>query len=206
MKNDKRNYTIKVTKSGSNYSAELFEGGKHIGATQQLDFNKNNDGMKKTEHYQLNFKIDGSALPQGERVTFVSDDDDVMWVWTDTSACPPNRQHMKDVFWVDKNKLTDLRLINMDLKQEMLRFQINMVTNGTPPVPVPLDPIVNNGNNGAPEPFIGGWLAAAVTGGIVGIATALLVGGENLAPADWMAYGLGGAIVGLVVGLIASRI
>lgn len=206
MSRDKREYTIKITKTGSTYDAQLFAGSSHIGATQAIVFNKNADGLKKTAHYKLNFKIDDSALPQGERVRFLTNDADVMSVWTDLTQCPPQGNHMDHSFWVDKNNNgRELTLINMDLKVEKLRFQLFMETNGTPPVPVVLDPIVENGNNGAPEGFVSAFLACIITGGIVGVGTAFAIGGVALGPSSAALYGIGGAIVGLVVGLLASR-
>lgn len=206
MKNDKRYYTVKVTKSGSSYSAELYEGSTHIGATQKLGFNKNVDDMKKTDHYELNFKIDDSALPQGESARFISSNDDVLSVWKDTASCPPQGNYMSDTLWVDKNKNgKELRLINMDLKTEEIRFQLFMQTNGTPPVTIELDPIINNGNNGAPEGLIDAFLACIITGGIVGLATSFLVGGETFVASTGLLYGIGGAVVGAIIGFIADR-
>ena len=208
MSKDKRDYTIKVTKPGTAYVVELFEGSKHIGQGQQLDFDKNTDGLKKTDHYKLKFRIDDSSLANTDKVIFAPDDTDVLWVWTDTSACPSAGNYMPDTFWVDKNNNgKDLQVINMDLRPEMLRFQINMVKANDPAARpfIELDPIVNNGNRGGAEPFMSQYLiAGAVTGAVVGIGAAVLPVDANLAPAS-LVYGVGGAVLGALVGLVLDR-
>lgn len=206
MANDTRDYTIKVTKPGTDYVVELYDGSKHIGQSDPLVFNKTADGLKKTAHYKLNFKIDDSSLSSADKVRFAPADSDVMWVSTDTSQCPPSACHMDDTFWVDKNNNgQDLRLINMDLKKEDLRFKINLVkrqnhSGGF----IELDPIITNGNSGSPEGFSEAYLLiGAVAGGIAALGTLALT--NNIVAQNGLLFGLGGALVGAIVGLLLGR-
>ena len=209
MNRDKRYYTIKVTKPGNDYAVELLEGSRRIGSTDELEFDKNADGMKKTAHYQLNFRIDDSSLASADKVKFAPADTDVLWVWTDTSACPTAGNYMPDTFWIDKNKNgKDLRIINMYLRREKLRFQINMVKANDPTARpfIELDPIVNNGNNGGAEPFMSQYLMTGlVVGGIVGLGATMLPVEAVAAPAA-LVYGIGGAVLGALVGVLLDRI
>ena len=205
MANNTRNYVIKVTKVGTDYHTELLEGGTpKVG---DLDFNKNADGLKKTDHYKLEFTIDNSQLADADKVRFAPSDADVMAVHTDLSLCPPTGSHLQNVFWVDKNKTgSKLQLINMDLKVEKLRFKINMVKISDPAATsfIELDPIIKNGNQGGAEPFSNFAVAPLLTGAIVGIGTALFANAA-LVPPNALVFGIGGAIVGLIVGLVLDR-
>ncbi|MEO8141692.1 MAG: hypothetical protein ABI617_03440 [Sphingomicrobium sp.] len=202
-KND-RDYVIKVTKTGENYATELWE--NNAKKDGDLDFNKNNDGLKKTEHYKLNFTIDNGNLGSADRLIFAPVDDDVMAVHTDLAHCPPDGSQMQDTFWVDKNRDGKLRLINMDLKQQKFRFKINMVrdSNSTVRPFIPLDPIVNNGNRGTAEPLYSWRIAPIVAGAIVGICAAIAVN-IALVPSNAIIFGIGGAIVGAITGLVLDR-
>lgn len=208
MSRDKRYYTIKVTKPGNDYVVELLEGSRRIGTTDELEFDKNADGMKKTAHYQLNFRIDDSSLASADKVKFAPTNTDVLWVWTNTSACPTTGNFMPDTFWVDKNQNgKDLRIINMDLRKEKLRFQINMVKANDPAARpfIELDPIVNNGNNGGAEPFMSqSLMTGVVTGAVVGIGVAALPLDAALAPAA-VVFGVAGAVAGAIVGFVLDR-
>lgn len=205
MAKDTRDYEIRVTKDTQGYHTQLREGGAP--KTDDLDFDKNTDGMKKTAHYKLNFTIDNSQLAEADKVRFALADADVMAVHTDLTQCPPLGSHMPDTFWVDKNNSgSRLQLINMDLRVEKLRFKINLVKISDPSARpfIELDPIIKNGNQGIAERSSSLAIAPLVTGAVVGIGTALLVS-NALEPASILAFGIGGAIVGLVMGLLLDR-
>lgn len=204
MARDSRDYVIRVTKVGPDYHTQLLEGGTP--KTGELDFDKNSNGLKKTAHYKLNFTIDDSTLAQGDKVTFAPNDAEVMAVHTNLANCPPVGSHMPDTFWVDKNVNGKLRLINMDLRPEKLRFKINMVKISDPAARpfIELDPIINNGNRGSGEGFTEFSFAPMLTGLIVGFGTVALVS-NSFIPATGLAFGIGGAIVGLLVGFLVGR-
>lgn len=205
MANDKREYVIKVTKDAQGYHTHLLEGGAPKNG--DLEFDKNTDGLKKTSHYKLNFTIDDSELATADKVRFAPSDAEVMAVHTDLTTCPPLGSHMPDTFWVDKNKSgSKLELINMDLKAQKLRFKINMVKVSDPAARpfIELDPVISNGNQGAPERLDSFVVPALVTGAIVGLGTFAVVS-NSLISATGLLFGIGGAIVGLIVGLIADR-
>jgi len=204
MAKSDRYYVIKVTKSGENYDTQLWENGTQKNG--ELDFDKNGDGLKKTDHYKLNFTIDNGSLGSADRLTFAPVDDDVMAVHTDLANCPPDGSQMQGTFWVDKNHNGRLRLINMDLTQQKFRFKINMVReNNQAARPfIPLDPIVNNGNRGGAEPFYSWRIAPIVAGAIAGIGAAIAVNAA-LIPTNAIIFGIGGAIVGAIVGLVLDR-
>lgn len=204
MAKDKRDYVIKVSKTGANYQTELLEDGV---AKTDLKFDKNSDGMKKTGFYKLEFTIDDSQLAAADKVRFAPADAEVLAVHTDITQCPPVGSHLPATLWVDKNVTgSRLRLINMDLKVEKLRFKINMVKINDPSARpfIELDPIISNGNQGGSESMASYDYASLVTGAIVGIGTAFLVN-NALEPASALIFGIGGAIVGLVVGLVLGR-
>lgn len=202
-KND-RNYVIKVTKNDGNYVTNLWENGAPKNG--EMDFNKNNDGLKKTDHYKLNFTIDNGSLPTADRLTFAPADGDVMAVHTDLLNCPPDGSQMQDTIWVDKNNNGKLRLINIDLKEQQLRFKINLVkANDISARPfIPLDPIVNNGNRGGAEPLIQFRIAPIFAGAVAGIGAAIVTN-IGLMPTNAIVYGVGGAVVGLIVGLLLDQ-
>lgn len=202
-KND-RDYVIKVTLSGGNYQAQLWE--KGAPKTDDLDFDKNSDGLKKTDHYKLNFTIDNGSLGAADRLTFAPLDSDVMAVHTDLLSCPPDGSQMQDTFWVDKNQNGRLRLINMDLLQQKFRFKINMVRENNPAARpfIPLDPIVNNGNRGGAEPIYSWRVAPTVAGAMAGIAATIAVN-SALLPSNPIILGILGAIVGAITGVFLDR-
>jgi len=199
MAKDTRDYVIKVTKDTHGYHTQL-EGGA-------LEFNKNSDGLKKTAHYKLNFTIDNSQLAGPDKVRFAPSDSEVMAVHTDLAQCPPVGSHLPDTFWVDKNNTgSKLRLINMDLRVEALRFKINLVKINDPDARpfIELDPIIRNGNQGAAEPFVSYSYAPLLTGAIVAVGTVMLAN-NALAPASALVFGIGGGIVGLILGFVLDR-
>lgn len=205
MTKDKREYVIRVTKVGADYHTELLENG--VAKNDDLDFDKNADGLKKTDHYKLEFTIDNSQLADADKVRFAPSDADVMAVHTDLNTCPPTGSQLQNVFWVDKNKTGNkLQLINMDLKVEKLRFKINMVKISDPTATsfIELDPIIKNGNQGGSEPFSNFAVAPLLTGAIVGIGAAVFANAA-LVPQNALVFGIGGAIVGLIVGLVLDR-
>lgn len=205
MANDDRNYVIKVTKDAQGYHTRLLEGGAPKNG--DLDFNKNADGLKKTAHYKLDFTIDNSDLADPDKVRFAPDDSEVMAVHTDLSQCPQVGSQMQDTFWVDKNNTgSKLRLINMDLKVQKLRFKINLVKVSDPAARpfIELDPIINNGNQGTAEPMTDFAWAPLLTGAIVGLGTVAAVS-SSFVPATALVFAVAGAIVGLIVGVLLDR-
>lgn len=203
MSNHIRNYEIRVTKNGPDYRTELLENNTPI---TNLRFNKNQNGMKKTSHYQLNFTIDDKSLSNDDKIIFAPSDNDVLAVSTDLSKCPANGSQMLDTFWVDKNQPSRLRVINMDLKVQEFRFKINMVKRSDPASRpfIELDPIVTNGNQGSAEPLVAYSLTPILTGGIVGLGTAALLGASLVSTG--LVYAIGGAVVGLIVGAVLDRL
>lgn len=204
MANNDRKYVIKVTKPGQDYETELLENGAP--KTGELEFYKNNNGLKKTDHYKLEFTIDDRTVADGDKVMFAPSNDHVLAVHTDLTQCPPVGSQMPYTLWVDKNQRDRLRLINMDLKPEKLRFKINMVkvSDPTSQTFIPLDPIINNGNRGGEEPFVSFAYAPLLTGAIVGV-TAALLANSALVPTNALLFGIGGGIIGLIAGLLLDR-
>ena len=205
MAKDTRNYVIKVTKDTQGYHTALYEDGKP--KTNDLDFDKNGDGLKKTAHYKLNFTIDDSAITiNNDKVMFAPSNAEVLAVHTDLNVCPPVGNHMADTLWVDKNVNGRLRLINMDLKDQKLRFKINLVkvSDQSARPFIELDPIIKNGNQGSAEPLYSLRIAPIVAGAIAGIGAAIIAN-NGLMPTNTILFGIGGAIVGLIVGFLLDR-
>lgn len=206
MANDKREYVIRVTKDAQGYHTQLLEGGAP--KTGSLDFNKHTDKLKKTAHYRLEFTIENYQISDPDKLRFAPSDAEVLAVHTDLTQCPPVGSHMPDTLWVDKNiNGSKLRLINMDLKVQDLRFKINLVKVTDPNARpfIELDPVIRNGNQGAPESLKSLAVAPLLTGAIVGIGAALIANNAQ-EPTTVLVFGLAGAIVGLIVGLVFDRL
>lgn len=151
-----RNFIIKASRNGGGYQVGLFErvqgNDVHIPPTTPIRFDKTGNGHKKTDYYRLKFTIQNG--PNCD-LRFLDDLANVMWVHQGATQCPTAFCEVPDALWTDDIKPNSLRLINADLRQEELRFTINLVDrsiqNPTPNDYVPLDPIVSNGNKGSPD-------------------------------------------------------
>lgn len=206
MSHKERKFRILVQeKQGGGYTLTLDEGGHTIPEDVPIVFDKPRDGMKKTDYYQLKFTIENGPNCDLE---FLNDLDDVMWVHNDPAICPNTRCHMKNTFWTNNVNPKNLKLINMDLKQETLRFTINLVERGTTAPYIPLDPIVTNGNQGDPDaPLVeysaSSMVVGAATGALVAVGSIVSVTG--MIEREALVYGIAGGMVGLLVGLMLGR-
>lgn len=151
-----RNFIIKTSRSGSVYQVDLFErvqGNEvQIPPATPIKFDKHGNNHKKTDYYRLKFTIQNGPSCD---LRFLGDPANVMWVHQDATQCPTAFCEVPDALWTDNVKPNSLSLINADLREEELRFTINLVDrsvqNPTPSDYVPLDPIVSNGNKGSPD-------------------------------------------------------
>jgi len=169
----KRTYKVEVLTTGPKPEPVL------KGNPGPLVFNKDNDGMKKVDHYRIRFELDN---PNHTELRFIQDMKDVLWVHADTSACPDSFCEMPGVIWVDEidNDGEWIDVINMDLVKQGFRFTLNLadknITNPTPADYVPLDPIGDNQDRG----FAGSirytstaaTVALGITAGLVAFAAA----------------------------------
>jgi hypothetical protein len=152
---NKRKYKVEVVMTGNPPAPEAVlknDKGTIIGPNDTISFNKDDDGLKKVEHYDLIFELDN---PNKTRLRFVENLDDVLWVHSDTSCCPTSQCSLPGVIWADSvyDYRTALKVINMDMTKEQFRFRINLVDRGiinpTPADFVMIDPIGDNQDRGS---------------------------------------------------------
>lgn len=127
---------------------EMVENGRN---TNELIFDKKHDRiggkkMRKNDHYDIVFTLD----EEGD-YTFVTDEDEVMWVdkgsATSAPPCPTSQMHQKQEFKVQKVSDYVLEVKNKDSDRCLYKFVINLVDKRTKTV-VPYDPIYDNRNGG----------------------------------------------------------
>lgn len=211
MSYTKREYQIAEEMTGTppKPTPVLKSAGKTIGPTEAIVFNKNDNGMKKVDHYRVRFTI---VDFKNTHLRFVPTMADALWAHTDINKCPDSPCSMPGVFWIDDmdKKGEWIDVINMDMIPEDFRFTLNFVdkTNSNPTQAdyVPLDPTGSNQNAGGSGSFYtSSFLSTGVvTGLIVGFGTVALANNDFVAQTALL-YGLGGALVGLIVGFLLDR-
>jgi hypothetical protein len=204
----KRTYEIQIDESGSKPQPVLKYGGKVMGPTEKLIFNKDSDKMRKVDHYRIRFEIENFS---NSKLRFVPSKVDVMWVQNGTS-CPTAPCSLPSVFWTDDLDKDGewIDVINMDMTVEDFWFTLNFcdksISNPTPADYVPLDPGGGNQNEGsAGSDFQSYALAGTAAGAAAAMAAAALLSQGNLVVQDVALYGLIGAVVGGIIGLLFGR-
>jgi len=135
----------------SGYRFHMEEGGKR---RSMLQFNKNNDKMKKSEHYRIEFMLHNT---KGADLRFSKIKGKVMWateVPEPIEQCPAEGDGVEG-FYVDPTEYPNdrkLHVINTDMKVQFLSFALNFVPDGTQEGPdtqyICFDPIIANENGG----------------------------------------------------------
>ena len=135
-------------------------------------FNKDNDNMKKVDHYRIRFELDN---PNQTNLRFIQNKADVMWCHGATT-CPISFCDMPGVFWVDAIDANGewVDVINMDLTVQHFAFTLNFadknISNPTQADYVPLDPVGDNQDAGsAGSDFTISALAAVSLGVLAGM-------------------------------------
>ncbi len=209
----KRTYEIaeEMTGSPAKPTPVLKYNGHIITSTQTIVFNKNDDNMKKVDHYRLRFSLSDF---KNTKLRFVPSMADAMWAHTDVSKCPDSPCAMPNVFWVDDMDKNGewIDVINMNMAVENFRFTLNFVeksvSNPTATDYVPLDPTggnQNTGGTGSGSPLISTSLATGVVTGVVAAIGAVTLASKAFVAQSALLYGIGGALVGLVVGFLLER-
>ncbi|HEY7005958.1 MAG TPA: hypothetical protein VH392_05685 [Sphingomicrobium sp.] len=171
-----RNYKVEVVMTGNPPEPGVIlkdSGGKVIGPLDPIVFNKDKDGMKKVDYYELKFKLHHANQTN---LRFLTDKDNVMWVHGDVEQCPQSNSSNSDfsgVFWVSEVDSDGewVKIVNMDMVVQTFRFQLNLadknIQNPTAADYVSLDPVGDNQDRGGLGTRTPGLYATAVGVGIV---------------------------------------
>jgi hypothetical protein len=180
-----RNYKVEVTMTGNPPKPGVVlknSGGHVINPLDPIVFNKDDDRMKKVDHYELKFKLEQANQTN---LRFLRDAANVMWVHGDLEQCPQSNNSNSDfsgVFWVSEVDSDGewVKIINMDLVAQKFRFQLNLadknIENPTPSDYVSLDPVGDNQDRGGlgVKPSIGvlATVGVGIVAGLVAFAAA----------------------------------
>jgi len=178
MSNDERTIVIKACRDGTppdGYRFEMLPTGEP--ATDRLTFNKDHDGMKKSQKYTVKFSLMNDS---SSNLRFIRDEKVVMWVSKGTSTapgpCPVVSIHDSE-FEVKDLEDYFLKVENKDTIECQYKFVLNFVglnADGKTAL-IPFDPIWDNKNGGADRAFNspGGTLTLGLACGAVlgGLAT-----------------------------------
>lgn len=126
--------------------------GKILNPKDLLIFDKNQDKMRKVDHYRIKFEIeDFSNSP----LQFTTNEANAMWAQKGSShgSCPTSPCNMPGIFWTDHIHPNGkyIEVINMDMTKEEFWFTLNLVEKSNPSSTnyVPVDPGGGNQNGGA---------------------------------------------------------
>jgi len=117
-------------------------------------FDKNNNGMKKTDVYDVHFKLHNK---EDANLRFSAIPEKALWVKTienESEPCPDCPSYW-DGFYLNTDKnfdSNDIWVVNPDMKRQLFAFAFNCVPKGTVEGPkteyVWIDPIGENRNGG----------------------------------------------------------
>ena len=151
MGKDTRKITIKAFRDGSppdGYRFEMLPEGEPN--TDRLTFNKNSDGMSKSDRYTVKFYLVNDS---SSNLRFVSDEKEVMWVSkgtpTDPGPCPAVTCH-DGQFDVKDVEDYYLKVVNKDMDECQYKFVLNFIglNSAGKTALIPFDPIWDNKNGG----------------------------------------------------------
>jgi hypothetical protein len=177
MSKDERTIVIKAYKDGSapdGYRFEMLPTGKPH--TTTLTFNKDHDGMKKSQKYKVKFSLMNDNAT-GADLRFIRDDKEVMWVSkgtpTDPGPCPVVTIHDPE-FEVKTVEDYYLEITNKDDAICQYKFVLNFVgvNSAGKTALIPFDPIWDNKNGG--DDRADSWLGGIL---ILGLACGAALGG-----------------------------
>ena len=208
-----RDVNIYVEPDTSKPGKYLFSMDEGFGATEELKFDKSEDGMWKWENYKINFHLNNR---KGANLKFSKIKSKVLWAEETSLPDPPcpTSQTLDGIFYVAKDSdMKDDRLTVTNSDRDRLRFAFgfNFLQADEQEGPgtnyVLYDPIGTNQNGGWPRSFA--MIAPATVGGAAVGAVAGIVAAPRLSPAATTAtYAWGaviGAIVGYAVGLVLAK-
>lgn len=194
-------YVKPLAGNPGHYSFTMDEG---KGATDELTFNKNDDGLWRWENYRVTFTL---VNEEGANLKFSKDLAKVLWAEPTTLPDPPcpTSQQMDGIFWVKhRNDIEDLTLVvtNKDRTKQRFMFAMNFLPAGENDGPsanyVLYDPIGNNENGGWPRSFTS---ISAATGSATAAGAALgAVATMLLNPAATTMNYVWGAVIGAIIG------
>jgi hypothetical protein len=164
--------------SSSGYSFSMTKGGK---GASTLVFDKNEHGMKKSEHFKIAFKLHNT---KGANLRFSKLADQVMWAMATegpTGQCPPPQSAFPGFYVDPATYIQDdlLTVVNEDMDVQAFSYCLNFVPVGTVEGPdtvyVPYDPIGENRNGGVTRGFTT-YLASPAVAVAAVVAIAAVIG------------------------------
>jgi hypothetical protein len=176
-----RKVTVTAKRNGSKIDFEMEEKGHY---TELLLFNKNDDGIKKTDTYDIIFDLKPDP---GVNVEFVQDKGDVMYVSKGSNShvpkCPKNANgNPQTPFAVTSVSATQLTVNNPDNDVCFYKFALRFIDKDNGNAIVTFDPIYGNQNGG--RSLVNSATTAAFIGGAGGAAIGALfaIMALNMAP------------------------
>lgn len=206
MGNNKRNVQITAKPKAGDPGEYEFSMDEGNGKTTILTFDKTKDGMKKTDDYEIKFKLKNE---DGADLKFSRDLNKVLWAEPTTVAEPPcpTSQQMQGIFYVKSQgdiKDDELTVTNTDPKVERFIFAFNFLPSNEVDGPTAnyklYDPIGDNLDGGFTSKPPSGTSAFLTIGGAVlgGLATLLAM--ESATTMNLVVGAVIGAILGFAVG------
>lgn len=203
---NKRNVEITARPKLGNPGEYEFSMDEGNGKTNQLTFDKTKDGMKKTEDYEIKFKLNNE---DGADLKFSRDLNKVLWAEQTTVVDPPcpTSQQMQGIFYVKSQgdiKDDELTVTNTDPKVERFIFAFNFLPSNEVDGPTAnyklYDPIGDNLDGGLTTKPPGSTSAFLTVGGAALGALATLVAIDAATSMNVVVGALIGAILGFIVG------
>ncbi|HET9398642.1 MAG TPA: hypothetical protein VFO45_07480 [Sphingomicrobium sp.] len=206
MGNNKRNVQITAKPKAGDPGEYEFSMDEGNGKTTILTFDKTKDGMKKTDDYEIKFKLKNE---DGADLKFSRDLNKVLWAEPTTVVDPPcpTSQQMQGIFYVKSQgdiKDDELTVTNTDPKVERFIFAFNFLPSNEVDGPTAnyklYDPIGDNLDGGFTSKPPSGTSAFLTIGGAVlgGLATLLAM--ESATTMNLVVGAVIGAILGFAVG------
>ena len=206
MANDKWTVDIVARPQPGNPGEYEFSMEKGGAKTNGLTFDKTKDGMKKSDDYEIKFKLRNDG---GANLKFSQDMSKVLWAEPTMLPDPPcpTSQQMQGIFYVKSQsdiKDHELTVTNTDPEVERFIFAFNFLQANEVDGPTAhyklYDPIGDNLDGGLTTQPSGGTSAMiAVSGAVIG-ALATLLSMEAATAMNVVIGALVGAIAGFVIG------
>ena len=207
-KDRKVNIYVKPNPDPTGKDPYLFSMDEGKGATDELEFDKTKDNMKKSENYSIEFQLqnqDGAAL------RFSKDPLKVLWakpVSSKSDPCPSSDCYMDEIFYLDPNETIKdhkVTVINTDPDVQLFKFAFNFLPPGESDPPpsgyVWYDPIGSNQNGGLRDSLGGGTAAMTIGGAVAGAAASLLFS-TSATTQSLVMWAVAGAVIGFLASLI----
>lgn len=186
----------------------LFSMNEGKGDTDELEFDKTKDNMKKSESYSVKFKLHNQ---NGAALRFSKDRLKVLWakpVADRSEPCPASDCYMDGIFYVDPDSEiedTKLTVINTDPDVQLFKFALNFLPPGENDPPpsgyVWYDPIGSNQNGGLSSVIGASSASMTIGGAVIGAAASLLISQASTTQ-SLLIWGVAGGVIGFLASML----